>query len=248
MAASDAHMTGKSRGQRVGTILTTLASLLFHAGLALVLWLGWLPAAPTAVEPPAFEVALVPAPRHDPAPELPPRPAAAAAAKPQPAKALPARRLARTVVAHPHPAPLPVATTPARGFGPGLSEQEIAGATSAESGAGGGGDCNMAHMVQAALRKDPVVQSALRDLGNRAVLVWNGSWMQARGEDGNGLAAVREAIMWEVAFAPEACRRQTVRGLVLLSISNGGARLGLGPGPGQGEWHWSDVVTRPQAR
>jgi hypothetical protein len=120
----------------------------------------------------------------------------------------------------------------------------MAGASTAESGAGGGGECNMTRMVQAALRRDPIVQSAVREMGARAVMVWNGGWMQAQGEDGNGLAAVREAIMWEVAFAPEACRRQIVRGMVVLNISNGGARLGLGVG----EWRWSDVVTRPQSR
>jgi hypothetical protein len=150
----------------------------------------------------------------------------------------------RKAVAYPHPAPLPVSQKPSRNFGPGLSESDMAGASTAESGAGGGGECNMTRMVQAALRRDPIVQSAVKEMGARAVMVWNGGWMQAQGEDGNGLAAVREAIMWEVAFAPEACRRQIVRGMVVLNISNGGARLGLGVG----EWRWSDVVTRPQSR
>ena len=239
MAAGDAPMTDKTRGRKLEKTLTTLVSLLIHGVLALALILGWVQA-PKMVEPPAVEVALVPGPLLNPDP----KPAAEAAAKPQPVKPTPARSPVRKAVAIPHPAPLPVSQKPARDFGPGLSDSEIAGASTAESGAGGGGECNMTRMVQVALRKDPIVQSALREMGTRAVMVWNGGWMQAQGEDGNGLAAVREAIMWEVAFAPEACRRQTVKGMVLLNVSNGGARLGLG----RGEWHWSDVVTRPQSR
>ncbi len=238
-AAGDAHMTGTIKGRKLERTLTTLVSLLIHGVLAMALILGWV-AAPQWVEPPAVEVALVPGP----APNPDPKPAVVAAAKPQPVKPTPARSPVRKSVAAPHPAPLPVSAKPARDFGPGLSESQIAGASTADSGSGGGGECNMTRMVQAALRKDPVVQSAVREMGARAVMVWNGGWMQAQGEDGNGLAAVREAIMWEVAFAPEACRRQTVRGMVLLNVSSGGARLGLG----SGEWRWSDVVTRPTSR
>ena len=240
MTVGDAPMTDKTRGRRVEKTLTTLVSLLIHGVLGLALMLGWMQAVPQMVEPPAIQVALVPGPRPNPDP----KPAPLAAAKPQPVTPTPARSPVRKAVTYPHPAPLPVSAKPARDFGPGLSDSDIAGASTAESGSGGGGECNMTRMVQLALRKDPVVQNALREMGARAVMVWNGGWMQAQGEDGNGLAAVREAIMWEVAFAPEACRRQTVRGMVLLSVSSGGARLGLG----RGEWRWSDVVTRPQNR
>jgi hypothetical protein len=69
-------------------------------------------------------------------------------------------------------------------------------------------------------------------------MIWNGDWVQHGDEDGKGLAAVREAITFEVAFAPAACRRAHVRGLVLLSLGDGAARLALGAG----EWRWSDLL------
>jgi hypothetical protein len=68
-------------------------------------------------------------------------------------------------------------------------------------------------------------------------MVWNGDWVRSVGEDGKGLAAVREAMMWEIAFAPEACRTRPVHGLILLSMNNT-ARLAVGAG----EWRWSDLL------
>ena len=63
----------------------------------------------------------------------------------------------------------------------------------------------MARRLQAALRRDAMVHAAVaaRGLtGGSAILVWDGGWVASPGEDGKGLAAVREAIVWEVAFAP----------------------------------------------
>jgi len=60
------------------------------------------------------------------------------------------------------------------------------------------------------------------------------------GQDGGGLAGVREAILWEVGFAPAACRSEPVRGLVLISMGEGAdaGRLVLG----RGAWRWSDLL------
>jgi hypothetical protein len=71
-------------------------------------------------------------------------------------------------------------------------------------------------------------------------MVWDGDWVRNRGEDGKGLAAVREAIAWEVAFAPQACRAEPVHGLILLSMgqTQGATRLALG----QDEWRWADLL------
>jgi hypothetical protein len=120
-----------------------------------------------------------------------------------------------------------------------LSSAELAGAASADSG-GGGGSCDLARQVQGALRKDPLVQSAVAGQTGKAIKVWNGDWVRSGGEDGKGLAAVREAIIWEVAFAPEACRTRPVHGLILLSMNTapGAARLAVGAG----EWRWSDLL------
>ena len=76
--------------------------------------------------------------------------------------------------------------------------------------------------------------------GGKATLVWNGAWIRSPGQDGEGLAIVREAMMTHIAFAPAACRADPVRGLVLISLSDapGASRLALGAG----EWRWSDLL------
>ena len=120
-----------------------------------------------------------------------------------------------------------------------LSSAELAGAANADSG-GGGGQCDLARQVQGALRKDPLVQSAVAGQTGKAIRVWNGDWVKSGGEDGKGLAAVREAIIWEIAFAPESCRTRPEHGLILLSMNSGpgAARLAVGAG----EWRWSDLL------
>jgi len=105
----------------------------------------------------------------------------------------------------------------------------------------------MARRLQTALRKDARVQAAVADAQattGKALYVWNGDWIRSRGQDGNGLAAVREAIMWEVGFAPEACRAEPMHGLLAMSLSDGpgASRLVLGGG----EWRWKDLL-RPRA-
>ena len=73
--------------------------------------------------------------------------------------------------------------------------------------------------------------------GRRALLVWDGDWVQTPGQAGKGLAGVRQAIALEVAFAPEACRRQPMRGLVLISFA-GGPRVVFGTA----SWRWSQLL------
>ena len=109
----------------------------------------------------------------------------------------------------------------------------------------------MARRLQNALRRDPLVLAAVtqaRMAGNngKAIRVWNGDWVQSRGEDGRGLSAVREAITWEVAFAPKVCRSEPVRGLILISLneSQGSVRLALG----SGVWRWGDLLTLHSGR
>ena len=164
-----------------------------------------------------------------------------AAAKPAPPKPRPPRTLVKRKPAPPDVEPLPALTAELAKVGPGLSDSDLAGAATAGSGGGAGGACDMIGRVQAALRKDPLVMTAVAGSTSRATLVWNGDWVRSQGEDGKGLAAVREAIMWEVAFAPSACRAQPMRGLVLISVSGAGgsARLALGTGA----WRWSDLLT-----
>jgi len=123
-----------------------------------------------------------------------------------------------------------------------LTDADIAGAATSGSGRGGGGECNMARRIEEALRKDHLVQSAVAEASGstKAILLWNGDWVQDHSEDGKGLAAVREAIVWEIAFAPAACRAQPMHGLMLISLNDGSgsARLALG----HGDWRWSDLL------
>lgn len=98
----------------------------------------------------------------------------------------------------------------------------------------------MARAVQQALQRDPLVRAAVEDANRlgKAIMVWNGDWVRSGGQDGKGLSAAREAIMWEVAFAPEACRNQRMHGLILLSLADGRTRFAIG----SGDWRWSDLL------
>jgi hypothetical protein len=104
----------------------------------------------------------------------------------------------------------------------------------------------MVRRLQEALRRDLKVQIAATEAhraaggAGAALLVWNGDWVQSSGEDGKGLASIRQAITIEVAFAPEACRTQPVHGLVLISLNDtpGSAHLALG----SRNWRWSDLL------
>jgi len=120
-----------------------------------------------------------------------------------------------------------------------LSDSQIAGAASAGEGGGGGG-CDLAQAVQRALRRDPQVHTAVEGANRlgKAVMMWNGDWVRSGGQDGKGLSVVRQAIVWEVAFSPEACRNERVHGLVLLSLQDGATRFAIG----SGDWRWSDLL------
>lgn len=121
-----------------------------------------------------------------------------------------------------------------------LNESALAGATSAGKEGAGGVGCDTARLVQQALRRDPLVYTAVEKaqrLG-RAMVLWNGDWVRSGEQDGKGLSAVREAIMWEVAFAPETCRNERVHGLVTLSLADGRTRFVIG----SNDWRWSDLL------
>ncbi|WP_238537091.1 hypothetical protein [Caulobacter sp. AP07] len=214
-----------------------------------------------AAEP--IVVALVappPPPPPPPPPKVPtPKAQAPAAAPPAPAESPPRSRL-KPVRRPPPPdvEPLPASEipTPAPVFG--LGEAELAGARTAGSGAGGGGaggeggGCNMVRLIQDGLRKNPRIQSAIARAhpdavaAGKAIMVWDGDWMRNSGEEGKGLAGIRQAIAMEVAFAPEPCRADPVHGLVLISLNDGprSVRLALGTG----RWRWSDLALTQSTR
>lgn len=203
-----------------------------------------------------------PEPEPDPAPEVrepaPPAPPSSDAPVPEPSPDMPKplrkARLAKAVPKDVAPLFAGKAETDAVGVaqtlapGNGLSEGEVAGARTAGSGGAGGG-CDMVDLLQRALRKDPDVQAAVARehavLAGKAINIWNGDWIRGSGQEGKGLAGVRQAIIMEVGFAPAACRDETVRGRVLISLSDrpGAPRIVLG----SGAWRWSELLHAPGA-
>lgn len=137
-----------------------------------------------------------------------------------------------------------------------LGESDLAGATVAGAGGGVGGSgggpgsgdgCDMVRRLQDALRKDPEVTAAVTlshralGAGGKAILVWNGEWLRSPGQAGKGLAGVRQAIAMEIAFAPEACRGQSMRGLVVIAFNDraDAPRLALGAR----QWRWTELLS-----
>lgn len=222
------------------------------------------PPAPAPDPAPEPETTASPAPaqktaRPNPAPQRRPPAVAAARPRPTPLRRPPEVEPLRVPPAPPGP-PLPllgaaeIAGALTAGAGPGGGSGDSSGGggqggLGAGSGAGsgaGGGRCDMVRWVQDAVRDDQAVRRAViaasrdMDANGRAILVWNGDWLQSRDQAGKGLAGVRQAIALEVAFAPEACKRQPMTGLAVLKLEDrpGGAQLALG----KGSWRWSDLL------
>lgn len=211
---------------------------------------------PPRPEPPPAPPAETADPAPAPAAEAPPTPTAA---KPAPKPVAPPPLRLRQPRTPPPSAALPAAElTPEP---PGISlldAGQIAGATTAgppggggsggpgaggEGSGAGGGRCDMVRRLQDALSDDAEIRaSALAahralSANGRALLVWDGDWLQSRGEAGKGLAGLRQAIAVEVAFAPRACKEQTMRGLALIVLPDG-PRIALG----RGAWRWRDLT------
>lgn len=138
-----------------------------------------------------------------------------------------------------------VGAGPGGGGGSGVGGAGGNGGTGSGPGSGGG-SCDMVRWVQDAVRDDAAVRRAViaasreMNAAGRAMLVWNGDWLQSRNQAGKGLAGVRQAIALEVAFAPAECRNQRMTGLAVLTLEDGvdGARIALG----KGSWRWSDLL------
>ena len=237
-----------------GRVLVAALSVAGHVLAILTLALAQTDA-PRMEEPEAISVALVEPPPPPPPLPIPAPVKAAAVAPPAPS---PARRapvvakprsiLRPTLRPPPEVEPLPASPVPGAALTAELGDAELAGATTAGvgSGSGGGGSCDMARLLQNALRRNPRFQAAVAGAhpdavaAGKAVLVWNGDWLRSPSQAGKGFAGVREVIILEVAFAPVACRTAPVHGLVLLSLNDapGAARLALG----SRDWRWSDLL------
>lgn len=232
--------SGKTR------LMSSAVSVALHGALLYAI-LSYV-APPVEPEPPPIVVTMVPPPV--PAPTAEPAAAAAPAEiRPPPQKAIVKQRPPPP----PDVKPIYAKSAPVVDVVDTISDSKLAGALTAGTGNGaGGGDgsgdgtgaCNMVRRMQTALRKDPLVRQAVAGArhGNNALLVWNGDWVQSSGEEGKGLAAVRQAMVWEVAFAPKECRAQAVRGMVLITLNEGAGsgRVAFG----EGSWRWSDLLDR----
>ena len=243
----------RRRAERRRVLGVTL-SIATHA--LIVVLLLFAPSPPPKVEEPQpITVELVkalPEPAPAPSPALSPkRPSPAkrvtrkAVAKRAPTRPAPVKPVARQAMARPKPAPRNVQTLeadeePTGGTNAELNESQLAGAADAGSGGGGGGACDMAGRLQAVLRKDRLVRTAVAGYTGKAIMVWDGDWIWMRGDIGRGLTAVRQAIAFEIAFAPPECRSLRVHGLVVFSLN--GAQGPVRLAGGQGDWRWSDLL------
>jgi hypothetical protein len=244
------------------------ASLAVHA-LLLSVVLRVAPEPPVAADtemsvtlapmPPAPQIPKPQVPKASaPAKASPPRAAATAEPKRAPKrKPPPKQRLAKALIPSPVPprlvakseveTPIPDPQVSAADLASAVtadSEGAGAGEGSGTGGGGRGGRCDMVRRLQHVLREDVRVRAAVAQAraqgGSGAIVVWNGDWVRRSGEDGKGLAGLRQAISVEVAFAPKPCREQAMRGLVLLSLEDGpgASRIVLG----SSAWRWSDLL------
>ncbi|WP_425994229.1 hypothetical protein [Caulobacter sp. DWR1-3-2b1] len=234
-----ARRKNAGRGRLLAVTVSVAAHVLALGGLLLSR-----PASPP-VEPESIIVSMVEPPAPPPPPPPPPE-TAPRTEEPSPAKAARPRSPARPTAAPPDIEPIQAAKVATPELVVGLGDSDLVGAATAGSGSGGGAGCNMVRLLQIALRKNPRVQAAVAAAhpetirAGRAILVWDGDWVRTNTQEGKGLAGIRQAIAMEVAFAPEACRAEPVRGLVLISLKDGpGApRLALG----SRTWRWSDLL------
>lgn len=242
----------RRRRAKADGLVAVLLSLASHGALLLAILAVRVPP-PTPPEPDPITVALYQPPPPPPQePKTAPEPAGAPAPTKTSQPTLPVRP--PRLVPPPQIQPLPAQPAPRPSVVAELGESDLVGAATAGGGSGaggsgdgaGGGGCNMVRLLQDALRKNPRVRAALLQAhpaaaaSGKAVLVWNGDWVQSPGQEGKGLAGVRELIMLEVAFAPKDCRDDPMRGLVLISLSDapGAPRLALG----SRAWNWSDLL------
>ncbi|WP_374575143.1 hypothetical protein [Phenylobacterium sp.] len=222
-------MRSLSRSRRE---LAIAFSVTVHVGLLAALITARMET-PKPYEPILMTVQLVePPPRVQPSPEPTP--------DPKPAKTPQRKNAFRKAPPPPEVEPMPAGEDHVVRQGVEVSDSELAGAATAGNG-NAGGACNMPLLIEKALRKNTLVRSAVaRADHGKAIKIWGGDWVRRPDQEGEGLAAVREAVMWEVGFAPEACRSQRMRGLVLISLDDtpGAARLVIG----DDDWRWSDML------
>ncbi len=252
---ADLAAQGGRRPSKRQRLLGAAVSVAAH--ILVLFALVWTPASPPVTpDPQPMVVALVdgsvlappapapaptptpPSPAQKPAPPTPPTPK-----RPRPSHVKPIVRrhvvtaaaveTARAEARAAEDAPIATAD-------PVLSAAQLAGATRADAGPMGGAECDMAGRLQAVLRRDRLVHAQIAGFSGKALRVWDGEWVWMRGDIGQGLTAVRQALIWEIAYAPEACRSKPMHGLVVFSVNEGHGNVRLAVG--SDDWRWSDLL------
>lgn len=226
-------------------------SLAAHGLILAALFLAPVEVLKPPFEPPAVTVALLdgrslapaPTPPAEPAPPspkppTPPKPAVRAPKKPV-VKPVARRHRVRSPAASADVESASAEDAPIAVANPELSAAQLAGAASAGDGPPGG-PCDMAGRLQQALRRDRLVHASVANYAGKAIKVWDGEWVWMPGDIGQGLTAVRQAMIWEIAYAPKDCRSQPMHGLVVFSVS--GARGPVRLAVGEGDWRWTDLL------
>ena len=124
--------------------------------------------------------------------------------------------------------------------------------TGASAAHGPGASCDMLARLGEAIRNAPQVRAAVAQLSRnadavgRALVIWDGAWITTSGQDGEGLAGVRQAVSVTVAFAPDECKAEPVRGFVVVDLAEGAdaPRVALG----KAQWRWNDLLEVERAR
>lgn|GEM_PF-731965 len=139
------------------------------------------------------------------------------------------------------------------GTGSGAGSGSGSGSGTGSSAARGpGARCDMLARISQAVRNTPQVRAAVDDLARdanargQALVIWDGDWITTRGQDGRGLAGVRQAVSVSVAFAPAECKAEPVRGFVVIDLGEGddAPRVALG----KAQWRWNDLLEVERAR
>jgi hypothetical protein len=167
----------------------------------------------------------------------------------------PAQKPSREPKARPLPPDLPDVAPQYVDFEPGVDEarlnrdpaQDPVALAVAENAASGRA-CQLGGWLQAALRADPTVQSALaaipradRSVAN-AIMLWNLRWVRQPPSALAGASVLRSALMVGVRAAPPECQTQLVRGpeLLVMTDASGTTLIAIG----SGEWRWADLLAQ----
>ena len=167
----------------------------------------------------------------------------------------PAERPSREPKARPLPVEPPDVVPQYIDFEPAIDDERLNRdpaqdpvAVAVAENAASGRACQLGGWLQAALRADPAVQSALaaipradRSVAN-AIMLWNLRWVRQPPSAVTGASVLRSALMVGVRAAPVECQTLLVRGPELLTLTDASGTTLIAIG--SGEWRWVDLLAQ----